>query len=229
MIRKKIVQILAVFLIFFLFSIDKTYAASPSLYFYPSSGIISNVKDGFTLDVLINSGGYDITQARFTITFDPKVIQVTKASRNNTLFDEFPDDESSIDNTNGVIMLTGFTQSGGSFDLYNNDKADVLARLEFDIVSSKKEDIILDWEYSGEDDMYKTFLMKNGSPPQNVLSSKPERAKFTYSGSSVPSTAIEPTYIGIFFGIVLIAVGVFITNTKAPIFRKKKGTVVLYE
>lgn len=204
-------------------------AASPSFEIYPGSGIIKDVDEGFTVDVLIDTGDYDVNQARFTISFDPDVVQLKSANRNNSLFYQWPDDESSIDNESGVVMLTGFTQSGASTLLNTSGDKEVMARLEFDIISQSEEDVVLDFEYGSEDILFTTFIMKDGSPPSNVLLSSPDSATFTYSGVAVPKTAIGPSQVGIALGLVLIAAGIFITSTKNNPLRKSKGTVVLYD
>ena len=206
------------------------YAASPSFSFYPIKGTVRDVSKGFTVDILIDSAGERITKARFAVKFDPTQVQILKANRNNTLFDQWPEDESTIDNKRGMVMLTGFTQSGGTKSLYITEgEPDVMARLEFEVITEEKEEIVLSFEYSGSDDLFKSVIMTDGSPPQNVLSSQPESAKFSLGEFVSPSTAIEPSHIGIVIGLVLIAVGIFISNTKVTLFRKRKGTVVLYE
>jgi len=207
-----------------------SHAASPSFSFYPQNGIVRDVSKGFTVDILIDSAGERIMKAKFSVKFDPSQIQIVKANRNNTLFDQWPEDESTIDNQRGIVMLTGFTQSGGTKSLYTTDgESDVMARLEFEVITEEKGDITLDFEYSGRDDLFKSVIMKDGSPPQNILLSQPESAVFTLREFVSPSTSIEPSHIGVAVGLVLIAVGIFISNTKSSFFRKKKGTVVLYE
>ncbi len=226
---KKIVGVLVfVLIVCFLFP-QKGFASEPTFSFHPDSGVVKSVSDGFTIDVLIDSGGEDITKARFTVKFDPQVIQLKKANRNNSLFEQWPADESTIDNKNGLVMLTGFTQSGSS-ELYNsNGDADVMARLEFEVVSQSEKEVLLSFEYSGEDELFSTVLVKDGSPPQNVLLSKPTSAKLTLSGYVNPSTSVEATHLGIALGVIFIGVGIFLTSSKSPSFRKKRGTVVLYE
>lgn len=227
MIPKKLVMYFLVLGILFLIP-SAVHAATFS--FYPSNGTVRDSSKGFTVDILIDSEGEDITEARFAVTFDPEQIQVVKASRNNTLFDQWPEDESTIDNTRGMIMLTGFTQSGGTKALYSTDgDADVLARLEFEVITDEKEDVVLNFEYSGTEELFKSVIMKDGSPPQNVLLSKPEPATFSLSGFRSPSTAINPSHIGTVLGILLIAVGIFVKNSSTSLFRKRKGTIVLYE
>ncbi len=207
-----------------------SFAASPSFSFYPSNGTVADSSKGFTVDILLDSAGESITSSRFAIKFDPNQVQVVKASKNNSLFDVWPEDESTIDNQRGMLMLTGFTQSGGSKSLYvTGSEPDVMARVEFEVVTDEKEDIVLSFEYSGTDQLFKSSIMKEGSPPQNILLSQPEDAIFSLSGFKSPSTAIEPSHIGIVAGLIFIAVGIFVTNVKTPFFNKKRGTIVYYE
>lgn len=204
--------------------------AAPTFSLFPSNGTVKDVSKGFTVDVLIDSDGEEVTQARFTITFDPDLVKIVKASRNNTLFDQWPEDESTIDNTRGIVMLSGFTQSGSTKPLYTTSSdPDVMARIEFEVVTENKEDVVLNFEYSGTDEIFKSVIMKDGSPPQNALTSRPDGATFTLSGFRSPSTAIEPSHIGIVLGILLIAIGIFVRGSSSSIFRKRKGTIVLYE
>ena len=207
-----------------------SYAQTPSFSFYPSNGTVRDASKGFTVDILIDSAGESITKARFAIKFDPTQIKVINASKNNTLFDQWPEDESTIDNQRGMIMLTGFTQSGGSLGLYTTaSEPDVMARLQFEVITDKKEDVLLSFEFSGTDQMFKSVIMRDGSPPQNVLTTVSSPARFSLTGFVTPSTAIEPSHVGIVLGILLIAVGIFVRNIKDSTFTKKRGTVVLYE
>jgi hypothetical protein len=229
MIIKKIVSLIfAVGII--LFSNTYLFASEPSFSIYPSNGVVKDASKGFTIDVLINTGNYSITKAMFTLKFNPDQVRVVNAHRNNSLFDQWPEDESTIDNQVGVIMLTGFTQSGGSSTLYQSSGvSEVMARLEFEVVTEEKEDIYFDFLYSGTDTLFSSVITRDGSPPQNVLATQPQGAKFSISGYRSPDTAIDPSYLGVIFGIVSIAVGIFITNIRTSTFRKRKGTVVLYE
>lgn len=204
--------------------------AAPSFSIYPSNGTIKDISKPFTMDVLIDSDGEDVTQARFAISFDPQKVKILKASKNNTLFDQWPEDESTIDNSKGIVMLTGFTQSGAGKTLYQTSgDPDVMARIEFEVITEKKDDIVFNFEYSGTDEIFKSVIMKDGSPPQNVLSTRPSSATFVLSGYRSPSTAIEPSHIGVIVGVLLIGIGIFVRSTSSSMFRKSKGTVILYE
>ena len=207
-----------------------SYAQTPSFSFYPPNGTVKDSSKGFTVDILIDSAGESISSARFAIKFDPTQIQVTNASKNNTLFDQWPEDESTIDNQRGMIMLTGFTQSGGTLPLYiTGSEPDVMGRLQFEVITESEEDVVLSFEFSGTDEIFKSVIMKDGSPPQNILTTISDPAIFSLTGFVSPSTAIEPSHIGIVLGLLLIAVGIFVRNIKDSTFTKKRGTVVLYE
>lgn len=229
-VKRAISTICAIFLISlpYITSIPVVKASSPSLFFYPTSGVVKNVDDGFTVDVLIDSGDESLTEARMVFNFDPRQIQITKASRNNSLFQQWPDDESTLDNENGVVMLTGFTQSG-SGELYKTSgDPDVLARIEFEIVTDEQEaQIPLEWEYTGSDELFQTVLMAEGSPPQNVLETRPTDVVFTIG--QLTQTAIDPRHLPfIIGGILILLAGVLITS-KPEFTRKKYGTVVVYD
>lgn len=222
----KIFIALTVLLYPFVFVTD-IKASSPSFAFYPSGGIVKDREEGFTVDIMIDSGEYDITEARMVIKFDPDQIQLTKASRNNSLFEQWPEDESSLDNENGIVMLTGFTQSG-SGTLYKTDgDPDLYARLEFEIVTDSEEDIVLDWEYSGSEDSFKSVIMSDGSPTYNVLTSKPSSA--TYRFEELTQTAIESKHIPFIVGGFLVLVAGIVLTSRPESTRKKYGTVVVYE
>lgn len=212
-------------LAFVLLPVSFVRASSPSFSFYPSKGIVKNSENGFTVDVLIDSGEYDITNARMVFSFDPRQVQLKKASKNNSLFEQWPEDESTLDNENGVVMLTGFTQSG-SGDLYKTSgDPDVLARLEFDVLDDD-ETILLEWEFTGSDELFQSSLMANGSPPYNVLTIRPTNAQFRFG--TLSQTAIESKHIPFIVGGLLILLSGVLITSKPDSTRKKYGTVVVY-
>jgi hypothetical protein len=216
------------FLVFIFSPISNIFASSPSFSFYPQSGVVKKVDEGFIVDVLIDSGDNSLTKAMFTFNFDPRVLQLRKASRNNTLFEQWPEDESSLDNDNGIVMLTGFTQSGSSTLYKTEGEPDLFARLEFDVISSQKDQVIdLEWEYSGSDQLFQTVLVADGSPPQNVLMERPSDARFRIG--QVPQTAIESRHIPFIVGGFLILLAGLVITSRPDALRKKYGTVVMYE
>ena len=219
-----------IFLLFLLLtlSIPKVYAADANFSFYPSSGIVEDVNEGFTVDILIDSGGYELSKARATIKFDPSIVRLSKAMRNSTLFEEWPLDQSTTDNISGLVMLTGITSTDGGVAYYSTTSSpDVFARLQFEIIDESK-DILLNFEYSGEDELFKSVLISAGKDTQNVLLSQPESVTFQISEESeVPSTAIDMNMLGIGIGILLILVGGFVRGSSMNFSKQRRGTVVL--
>jgi hypothetical protein len=208
--------------------VPRIEAASPSLSFYPSSGIVKSTDDGFTVDVLIDSGDKKLTKARMVFNFDPTQLQIRKASRNNSLFEQWPNDESTLDNTNGVVMLTGFTQSGSGTLYQTSGDPDLLARIEFDVLEEEDDaEILLEWEYTGNDDLFQSVLLADGSPPQNVLDSRPTDANFRFG--ELTQTAISPHHLAFVIGGILILFAGVLISSKPELTRKKYGTVVVYD
>jgi hypothetical protein len=206
-------------------------AAEPAMSFYPKGGVVLNKENGFIVDVLINTAGEEIALAKFTVLFDPEVLQLKKAERNNTLFEQFPEDEASTDNENGVVLLTGFTQSGSGALYRTGEKSDVFARLTFEVL--KEGETVLDWEYLGTGATFDTVMLKDGSPPQNILKSKPESATFTI-GDDIIDPNIPRTFVSIdryilITGIVLVLFGGLLVLTKPRGTKGKKGTVLVYD
>ena len=150
--------------------------AAPTFQINPDEGFMSERQE-FVLDILIDSDGEEIIKAKSVITFDPTRVSIIKAERNNSLFSTFPADEQSTDNTNGVLMLTGFTQSGTDTLYQTADSADVFARVTFRALVDGP--VTFDWEYSGDDEPFKSVIVTDGSPPQNQLAAKPGSANFT--------------------------------------------------
>lgn len=226
--QKKIVQYLICVLILSL-SFIKVHASTPSFSFYPTSGIVKDAKEGFTLDVLIDSGSYELSKARARISFNPKNIQLRRALRNNSLFEQWPEDQSSTDNTNGVVILTGITEEENEEEIpfYKTDASpDVFFRLEFDVITTKNEDIILSFEYTGEDKEYMSVLIDSDTS-ENVLALKPKSVSFSLNEEDIPKTGISLSAIGSIVGILLILAGGYIRTTSKTFFSKKTGTIVL--
>lgn len=209
----------------------KAYAKDASFSFYPSSGVVKDIDEGFTVDILIDSGDYDISKARAVVSFNPKVIQLKKAYRNDSLFEKWDDTESSTDNRNGIVMLTGVTANVEAMPFYfTQGEPDIFARLEFDIVTTKSTTpIILEFEYSGTDEELNSVILKSGTPEINVLTTAPLSAQFTMDGDDIPDTALDMNVVGIVGGIILILIGAFVSGSNPDIFRKRRGTIVLSE
>lgn len=202
----------------------------PTFKLYPPGGRVLNKEQGFVVDVLIDSAGKEVISANFSLLFDPRVLQVKKAERNNSLFSQFPQDQASIDNKNGVIYLTGFTQSGTSTLYKTEGDPDIFARITFQVLGVGET--TLDWEY-GDNANFGTGIYVDGSPPQNILRSKPDSATFTIGeGILDPSnlnTGFSVDKYIIVTGVVLLLFGGFMVLSRPRNFRKKSGTVVIYD
>lgn len=223
-----------IFVILFLTISPQVVGASSGKFtLYPSGGNAYDNGDGFTVDILIDSGGESLVEARSVITFDPELVEVTEAKRNNSLFLTWPSDESTIDNENGVVMLTGFTQSGTGEPYLTEGEPDVFARLSFNIL--KEGELILDWEFSGGDETFTSVMMTDGSPPQNILETKPASGTYTLilgngttEPTTSPSTGLDFEFSEIVIGFCLVVIGAYLMIAK-PAPTKKRGTVVIYE
>lgn len=227
--RKKIGEIFLVLLILSISTL-KIYASEPSFSFYPSDGIIESVEEGFTVDILIDSGGYEISKARAVVRFNPKVVQLNQAMKNSTLFEEWSSDEMSTDNKEGFVILTGSTLAGGDTLMYKTSGSpDVFARLQFEIISSQSDEVVLLFEYDQEDELLQTVLMTAGESSENVLTSNLESATYSLDSEEIPETAIDMNSLGIIVGVILMLVGAFVRNGKYNIFEKRRGTIVLEE
>lgn len=224
---KKLVPLFITVLIFS-FASKGALAQSPTFSFYPPNGVISDVEKGFILDVLIDSGSYNISKAKAVIKFDPKVVQLTKALRNESLFEEWPFDQQSTDNLEGIVMITGITQSQGSALYSTQGDPDVLARLEFDVITSEKQDVVFEILYTGGNEQLSSIILDSVSS-ENVLRSNPPTAVYSLDVEEVPETGIDMNTLGIIMGVFLILIGGYIRGSKVEIFSKRRGTVVLTE
>ncbi len=222
-----------VLFLFLLIPLSEISAASPSFSFYPNGGVVVNASQGFIVDVMIDTGGEQILSAKFTVLFDPREIQLTKVEKNNSLFAQWPEDESTVDNDNGVVMLQGFSQSGSGNEYATTGGADVFARLHFKAL--KQADTVLDWEYETNNGVFETVMILDGSPANtNILVTKPSSAVFkignvTQLDHSNINTAIPIDKYILFTGIALILFGGFMVFTKPRSFNRRKGTVVIYD
>ncbi|MGI6484319.1 MAG: cohesin domain-containing protein [Candidatus Dojkabacteria bacterium] len=226
---KKFLTIIFSFLFFFFFSSSAILAAEPSFSFFPAGGIIIDKSKGFSVDVLIDTAGQEVMSAKFVVLFDPTVLRLTKAERNSTLFSQWPEEESSIDNDNGVVMLGGFTQSGTGSPYKTSGNPDIIARLTFEIL--KEKETYLDWEYDTNNGVFDTNIMQEGSPPMNILTKKPSAVTFQIGGSAVlkpdVATGIFDSKYLIIVGAVLLLFGGFMIFTRPNFYRRGRGTVVV--
>jgi len=247
-VNKKVLSIFFIlfsFIFFMLLPVTESFAASGSLSFYPIGGYVRKGED-FTVDVKIDSGGENITLARVVFVFDPEMVEIVQADKNASLFCNWPTDQQTVDNTNGVYRLTGYCQSGEGTLYKTEGESDVFTRIKFKALKEGKIDF--EWEYSGEDLPYKTVIMKDGSPTQNILTSAPTNVSFnsvvsapntnpttpTNQGSTPQTNVIdtESLVIGgvIAFGSILVLVGgTLMSSWGQKALHKKYKTFVVVE
>ena len=96
MIVKKLLKKIALSVILLSFCTLRANGAEPGFSIYPNGGQVVKPQEGFIVDIEIDSGGRAIVNAKFTLLFDPAVLQLVKAERNNTLFQAWPEDESTL-------------------------------------------------------------------------------------------------------------------------------------
>jgi LPXTG-motif cell wall-anchored protein len=222
-----------------LYSITMPVRASDAAFTVtPETGYVK-VGENFTIDILIDSDGDDIALARAVLTMDPAKVKIIKAEKNAAIFCNWPDDEQTIDNANGVIMVTAFCQSGAD-DLYNTvGEPDVFTRLTFQALKPGALDF--EWQWTGEDVAFKSVIMKDGSPTQNVLTSQPEDFEFIAtkvlnSGSQgTPNTGEFGNEPYVVAGIVFLSSALIFGGSYLILFANRKKinnsfkTLVIYD
>jgi hypothetical protein len=231
----KVVKILTILILSLLLP-SFIFAATPSFSLSPSSGKVKLDKE-FVVDMLIDTKGKEITLARAVIKYDPNLVEVVTAERNASLFCQYPEDEQTVDNDNGITMITGFCQSGQDTLYKTTGNADVFARIHFQTL--KKGSAKISWEFSGEDEPFMSVMMKDGSPTINILTTKPKSATFSIVTSIASSTdntqeTFPNTGIGLSFGfvgvgILLVALGFAYTNIVEQKRKSQLKTVVVYD
>lgn len=228
--------LLTIILLSFIFlPIGIVNAADATFSIRPGTGTVKN-NSRFINDILIDTKGNSVTLARVVILFNPKYIEVVKAEYNASLFCTYPSDDRTVDNTYGVIMFTGFCQSGTDALYVTEGEPDVFARITYKV---KTEGVIdIDWRFSGKDEPFNTIILKEGSPPSPVLTAKPTAAKFTVSGyvvdpsdgdSTTPTTGFALSYTFIIAGIFLITLGAIYSRYGGDKIDSRRKTVVVYD
>lgn len=239
-ILNKFIKILTLcFGVIFFSSSSKLYAATYTI--TPTSGFVK-VGDSFVVDIKIDSEGEKSNLARAVLTFDPSLVQLTKAERNNSLYTTFQADQQTTDNTNGVVMITGFTQSGNGTLYKTASTPDLFARLTFKAIKSGT--VKFEWEYTGSDSPFKSVIMIDGSPAQNKLTIKPSSVAFTIQGSggttsggtgTTPVTGVSSNIAFYLSAVAIIGAGLIFSgggvlyNASRKVFNTSKKTLVEIE
>ncbi|MCK9368502.1 hypothetical protein M0R04_00825 [Candidatus Dojkabacteria bacterium] len=230
----KILKVLTVIILSFLFP-SFAAAATPSFSLTPYTGKVVLDKE-FVVDIKIDTKGKEVMLARAVLKYDPNYIEVTSAERNASLFCQYPEDEQTVDNDNGIVMIMGFCQSGVDSMYKTTGSADVFARIHFQTL--KKGSAKLSWQFSGEDEPFMSVMMKDGSPTTNILTTKPKSATFnivtsvTQPANTTPAT-VPDTGVGLSMGFVaggvlLVLLGFAYSNIVEHKRRSNLKTVVVY-
>jgi hypothetical protein len=233
--KHKLYPFLIAFLLIFLVQGNRVVASTPELTLYPESGWIEYGED-FVLDVLVDTKEQEVVLVRAVLTFDTKLVKVKSAVRNEEIFCDWPEAEQLIDNDEGIVMATGFCQSGVD-DLYaTSGEPDTFVRITFETIAEGT--LAIDWEYSGRDEPMKTVIMNDGSPPQNLLTTNPASRDNTYTISPREEPRTPDAGLPIFENIsstflfggsvfVLAFVANVLLDPKRRYFNKSR-TVVIY-
>lgn len=200
----------------------------------PDAGFVKP-ESRFTVDVMIDTEGEEVVQARAALSYDASKVKVLKAERNDSLFCTYPDSDQSVDNAAGLVMLSGFCQSGADILYLTGDEPDLFARIEFEVIGTSG-DIDLAWEFTGNDEPFNSVIVKDGSPPTNILTKPVDGSMEIDSTALNLNVAQVNTAVGISMGAVIggvalavIGIGVLYMNSRPDLERRTKGTVVLYE
>lgn len=159
------------FLSFFFFA-TPVLAVSPTFTLYPDGGYAILNRE-FSVDILLNTAGRDTTNARAVLSFDPDRLEVTKVAFGG-LYCQYPEDEYSADNTNGEVILTGFCLD----PYYNSDSTSGLfGRVTFRPLLEGTATINFEYSTTGGDDV--SAIKDTGSPPINILASRPDGVSYS--------------------------------------------------
>lgn len=210
------------------------FASDPIFKIRPDGGKVK-LNSTFLIDILIDSKDNEVSFARASLKFDPEYLQVVKAERNSSLFCSYPEEEQKIDNEIGGLVVAGFCQSGVGTPYLTKGEADVFARVTFKAL--KQGEASLSWQFSGQDSPNMSVIIKDGSPPQNILLDSPKDSVFEIvktTSSTTPKPVVVPSTgfnISIWFissGILLVVLGFVYVKWSDSSYKKKLRTVVVF-
>jgi hypothetical protein len=128
---------------------------------HPSTGY-ALLGENFTVDIMLDTKGQETTTTKAVIKFDPDTIEVTEAQHGD-LYCQYPEDEYTVDNQEGWIVLTGFC-----LDPYYStaSEAELFGRFTFQPIKEGETELKFITENSSQED--KTLAKDTGSPPQTI-------------------------------------------------------------
>ncbi len=205
--RYSILKYILVIILFFLISPLQVWA-SDGVFTIENAKSKVELNEQFSIEVYIDSDGEELILSRAALIFDQEYLQITKIERNEGLFCGWDSDRQTADNDNGVIVIEGYCQSGTSSLYSSSDGGDIFARIHFKAV--KPGFARIDWEYNGENVEFKSAMMAEGSPPQNILKQRPSGVTVEIAeqrATTVPRTSVWDRS-GVGLGVLFIAASI---------------------
>lgn len=147
-------------------------AASPSFSLYPSTGYALLGKD-FAVDIMLDTGGENVTMARAVFRFDPTEVRVTKAEYGD-LFCQYPEEDYTVDNTKGWVKLTGFC-----LDPYYNSSGTPGLFGRFTFIPLVEGETTFTFVSDYTDEEWESVVLNAGSPPQLLSGPSVSGGKYT--------------------------------------------------
>lgn len=194
---------------------------------YPDRGY-ALLEKPFAVDVMLDSGGEDLIEARAVFQFDPTRVQVTKAEYGE-LFCQYPEEEYAVDNTAGWIKLTGYCND----PYYNsNGTPGLFGRFTFEPQMEGEVEFAFVESYA--DESWVSHALDTSSPPQEVTGIIFDGGTYTVVSSITPvddgtNHQTKLPGVGIFddrrvlFGVVLVGGGILIAGGDRLV-RRIRGT-----
>ncbi len=214
-----------------------TSAEAVSFTLYPERGY-ALLNKPFSVDILLDTEGEDLIEARAVFQFDPSRVQVTKAEYGD-LFCQYPEEEYAVDNDAGWIKLSGYCNdpyynSSGTPGLFGRFTFEprMEGTVNFEFVETYDD---LDWV---------SRALDTSSPPQEITGIEFTGGTYTLVSSvgnpddgKAPGTKLPG--VGIFddkkilFGVFLFGLGLVIfgfdrvrRSCKPPRVAKERTIVV---
>lgn len=200
----------------FIVSLCPARANAASMALYPERGY-ALLNKPFAVDIMLDTGGEDTTEARAVFKFDRTRVKVTKAEYAD-LFCQYPEDQYAVDNSAGWIKLTGYCND----PYYNsNGTPGLFGRFTFEPIM---EGIVqFDFVDSYEDEDWISRILDTSSPPQELSGMSFSGGTYTVVSSVEPvnngdknGTKTKLPGVGILddkrilLGATLIAAGAFV-------------------
>jgi len=216
------------FLLIFVFFVPISSAqttATIQLSLQPETSTV-NVGDTkvITIKLKTSSSTKRVSTVRSILQFNPNILEITNVST-TSLFCQYPTDSSSYasDNSQGVLMITGFATGGASCTFPELSTTEVsFATVTFRAKASGNSD--LDFIFTGENSSQVSVALDTNSPPQMVLQSATDgdmTVATTGGGTTIPDDLGINETLTIFGVIGVLAGGIFIFSQRPKKLEKR--------